>query len=75
MNLGTLSYDFGSERYEIAFDKGGARRDLHCGDPFEIQVHGKWIKTRIEYSWDKDDWYLVGVKDDDWSAGAKVRSY
>jgi hypothetical protein len=35
MREGTLSYDFGSERYEIAFDDGGSRRELHCGDTFQ----------------------------------------
>lgn len=73
MRQGTLSYDFGSERYEIAFDDGGQRVELHCGDTFQIRVDGEWKSTRIEFDWETEDWYLVGVNDDDWSTGSTVR--
>lgn len=73
MREGTLSFNFGLDRYEIAFDEGGRRKELHCGDTLEVQVKGEWRPTRVEFGGDEDDWYFVGIKNDDWSAGSRVR--
>jgi hypothetical protein len=73
MKEGTLIYAYDSGRYEIAFGNGGGSCELHCGDTFELLEDGAWIPTRIEYSWDQEDWYMIGVNDDDWSIGSKVR--
>ena len=33
---------------------------LHCGEPLEVFVSGRWESTRAEINAD-DVWYLVGV--------------
>ena len=73
MKEGILGFNFGSERYEIAFYEGGPRKELHCGDTFQIKVGDEWKSTRIEFDWEKEEWYLVDISEDDWSTGAKVR--
>lgn len=53
MKLGTLSHnEYG--RYEI---KG--QTYFTSGDCLEIFVDGNWIKGRMEYSHEKDDYYFI----------------
>ena len=52
-------------------------RELHCGDCFELEVRGKWIDVRIEFS---DDWYFIGllagtIADCDYHDCAHARRY
>lgn len=52
--FGSSEYD--ENRYGIGTDKG--EYTLHCGDCFEIQLNGLWIKVRIEKN--ENGWYLIG---------------
>lgn len=56
---GALYFDPIYDRFNIRFDLDEYYSGLHCGDCFDVLVHGKWKATRIEMY---EDWYLVNVK-------------
>jgi hypothetical protein len=56
---GKLYYDENSDRYDIFFEDGSRYGGLHCGEAFEIKMRNDWKSTRIEYSHDRNCWYLV----------------
>jgi len=58
---GTLFYDMESDRYDIRFGLEEYYGGLHCGDCFAIKVKNAWIPVRIEFDWEKEEWYLVGL--------------
>lgn len=62
MRKGVLIFDKESNRYDIRFNETDYYGGLHCGDPLEVMIAGKWKQTCIEKSWDNNDWYLTGVK-------------
>ena len=69
MKQGTLIFDEQADRYDIRFDISDYYGGLHCGEPFDVLVGGRWRPTRIEMA---DNWYLVGIRTDDLS-GLRVR--
>jgi hypothetical protein len=72
MKNGIIDYDFESERFSLNFEDGESY-ELHCGNTFQINVGTEWKSTRIEYDHSDRGWYLVGIKDDDWSVGSKIK--
>jgi len=70
---GTLYYDLSSERMDILYEDGTREGGLHCGETFEVKIGREWIPTRIEMSWNTDEWYLVGVKNVSNLEGLRVR--
>lgn len=62
MKQGILFYDEVSERYDFKYDTEQCYGGLHCGEGFEVLLNGSWVHTRIEYDWDSNQWYLVGLK-------------
>jgi hypothetical protein len=48
-----LAYSADSFRWVIG------KRELHCGDCFEIRIRGIWLGVRIEMR--NSRWYLVGA--------------
>ena len=62
MRKGVLVPQRESERLDIRFSPTEYYGGLHCGETFEVQIHGKWIPTRIEMG---RKWYLVGVQIED----------
>ena len=71
MRYGTLTYDFEQSRFDISLDGGGRLGGFHCGDILEIRINKQWIPTRMEHN--GSDWILMGIKDEDWHIGQKVR--
>lgn len=61
MLTGKLFYNSMSERLDILLDNGTLYGGLHCGRGLKINKDGKWIDTRVEFSHESDDWYLVGL--------------
>lgn len=60
--IGKLGYNFESDRYGILNSSDlWADEGLHCGEVVEIFINDKWVKDRIEMTWDKK-WYLVHNK-------------
>ena len=51
-----LRYDRDSDRWCLC------GQSLHCGDGLEVQVAGRWLPVRIEYT-DRHGWVLLA--DDD----------
>lgn len=68
---GALIYDEESGRYDIRYGLEDYYGGLHCGEPFDVLVGGKWKPTRIEMG---TDWYLVGVRTPSLS-GLRVRTH
>ena len=63
---GTLIYDPQQERLAITNEHGITH--LHCGDYIEIErfiiaetEKRIWLSARVEYAYDRDDWYLAGL--------------
>lgn len=74
MREGILRFNWKADCYEIMFDDGGVSMGLSCGEPFDINIGGTWIQTRFAFNWISEDWYLVGVDEDYWSEGQRVRN-
>lgn len=55
-----LVYSEEYDRMGILNLTSGNIRLLHCGDTFKIKTNKGWDATRIEYRWNKKEWYLVG---------------
>jgi len=49
----------GSERFHLVTDQ--ARQVLHCGDPLELKVGGRWERGWVEFS-DRQGWYWTNDK-------------
>ena len=64
MKQGVLVYDPQSERMDVRFGLREYRGGLHCGACMDVKVGNRWKPTRIEYDWDKQDWYLVDIAAD-----------
>lgn len=62
MKVGTLVPQRGTGRMDIRFSPNGYYGGLHCGEPLDVKINGRWVSTRIEMG---NDWYLVGVDVDD----------
>lgn len=63
MTEGRLYYIKREDRFYLT-DNNGKSIELHCGDPVDVYVHGRWIQTVVEGAWGKDGmdaWYLVGM--------------
>lgn len=60
---GILIYDLRQNRYDIKFGGNDFYGGLHCGTIFNVCIDDKWYNTRIEYSFKKNSWYLVGFND------------
>ncbi len=60
---GTILYDENIDRFCIIQGDVGYK-DLHCGDCFEVIINGDWQSTSIEYSIDRNEWYLVAVDEE-----------
>ena len=63
MTEGRLYYIKREDRFYLT-DNHGKSIALHCGDPVDVYVHGRWIETVIEGAWGTDGmdaWYLVGM--------------
>lgn len=69
-SYGKLFYNSKNDRIGVKFDDGDIEEGLHCGYPLEVNINGKWVFTRIEYS---EVWYLVGIKGLDSLVGLTVR--
>ena len=48
-----------NENGRMAIDE---RTEFHCGDPISVCVMGVWLDTRIEMTFDTDEWYAVGLR-------------
>lgn len=64
MICGKLVYNPETDRYEIE-SMDNLSLDLHAGTPLEVAIRKEWIATRIEYSWKRYAWYLVGINRED----------
>jgi len=58
--MNQLHYNDGSGRIELG------DHEFHCGETLSVLIdsnQGKpeWVKTRIEYSHGRKEWYLVGL--------------
>lgn len=58
VKYGFLDYQYSTNRMDIVFEDGSRFDGLHCGQPLEAKINGKWTPTRIEYG---RDWYIVGA--------------
>ena len=58
MKQGVIIYSSGNDSVDIRFDIDTFYGGLHCGQCFDVLVHGRWMPTRLEKS---DLWYLVGL--------------
>ena len=58
---GCLVWDTVAQRPDIRYLDGTRYGGLHCGDTLEVLIRNRWIATRIEYSHDAGQWYLVGM--------------
>lgn len=70
---GNLVFDYQTDRYDIRFGVKDFYGGLHCGQCFDVKILSKWQPVRIEYSWDDEDWYLVGIDSDIDLQGLTVR--
>lgn len=64
MICGKLVYNPETDRYEIE-SMDNLPLDLHAGTPLEVAIRKEWVPTRIEYSWKRSAWYLVGINRED----------
>lgn len=46
---GDLQLLCGSDRFHLC-TPDGRRTELHCGDPLEIRLDGRWERGRVEWS-------------------------
>ena len=58
MKYGKLDYDYSVNRMDVKFEDGARFGGLHCGEPMEVKINGKWVPTRIEYG---REWYIVAA--------------
>ena len=73
MDTGVLVYDIIQKRIDIRFGLEEFYGGLHCGECFQVEINGMWVDTRVEYSHEHDDWYLIGVGKDISLVGLRVR--
>lgn len=59
-----LVYDQWPERMDTRFGLKEYYSGLHCGTCMDVKVGNRWKPTRIEYDWDKQEWYLVDLPAD-----------
>lgn len=59
-----LVYDQWPERMDTRFGLKEYYSGLHCGTCMDVKVGNRWKPTRIEYDWDKQEWYLVDIAAD-----------
>ena len=64
MKQGVLVYDQWPERMDTRFGLKEYYSGLHCGTCMDVKVGNCWKPTRIEYDWDKQEWYLVDIAAD-----------
>ena len=57
MKQGVIIYSPENDSVDIRFDIDAFYGGLHCGQCFDVLVHGRWMPTRPEKS---DRWYLAG---------------
>ena len=60
---GRLGYNRANDRYGVLISDLWENDGLHCGQCLDVLVDNKWIPSRIEMAWtkDEDSWYLVGT--------------
>lgn len=60
---GRLGYNDANDRYGLLVSDLWENDGFHCGESLEVLLDEKWIKTRMEKSWDAKggEWYLVGT--------------
>ena len=56
---GTLRYDSDQDRLYVESEHG--THYFHCGEPLTVCESNSCKSTRIEYSHDKEAWYLAGL--------------
>ena len=57
---GRLGYNRENRRYGLLVTDLWEVDGFHCGQQIEVQIAGKWVKTRFEMN-SKNRWYLVGT--------------
>jgi hypothetical protein len=73
MKVGQLIWNASNQRVDIVFRDGSLHGGLHCGYAFDVLIKDVWQPTRIEYSWNSDSWYLVGIDRDEEILGLTVK--
>lgn len=61
MKRGRLGYNSQNDRYGLLISDLWEREGFHCGETLEVLVEDDWVQTRIEFSWEEQEWYLVGT--------------
>lgn len=61
MKRGRLGYNSQNDRYGLLISDLWEREGFHCGETLEVLVEDDWVQTRIEFSWEQQEWYLVGT--------------
>lgn len=59
MQEGTMFLDPETDRMAVKFKDGTTSRGFHCGDTFQVFLHGTWQNARIEYGHSGQGWYLI----------------
>ena len=55
---GRLGYNRENGRYGLLVSDLWEVAGFHCGEHMEVMVDGKWVRTRMEMSMERE-WYLV----------------
>lgn len=56
---GRLGYNSINQRYGLLVADLWEDTGFHCGECLEVLVDGAWVQTRVEFSWERQEWYLV----------------
>jgi len=57
-----LGYNIENDRYGILEMDLWVNEGLHCGESIEVFVNDRWIKDRMEYDHNINNWYLVETR-------------
>ena len=68
---GTIIWDTLKHRYDLYFGGEEYYGGLLCGEPFEVEINNRWVRTRLELG--KEGWYLVGIGTDFLALYARVK--
>lgn len=69
MRQGVIVQELDGDHLDIRLDLDENYGGLHCGQCFDVLIHGRWIPTRLEK---QEDWYLIGIPTQD-LIGLRVR--
>lgn len=58
---GRLGYNSENNRYGLLVLDLWEDTGFHCGECLDVLVDDSWLQTRMEFSWERREWYLVGT--------------